>query len=198
MIDTSIPIYLASKSPRRRKLLKLIYPHVHVLDIATDEEVRPGEAPAEIVKRLASEKMDAAMVKVKKGLVVTADTLVALDGLVLGKPEDEKDAFAMLRRLSGREHHVFTGICIGLMPSGKKLLSFEKTKVVFKELADDEIISYIKSGSPMDKAGSYGIQDDYGAVFVTKITGCYYNVVGLPLAKTHTMIQKVIANAAKN
>lgn len=193
MINQSYPLYLASKSPRRRKLLKLIYPEIHVLDVDTDEEFFENESPVITVKRIAIEKMDAALAKVKKGIILTADTIVVLDGHIIGKPKNEQDAFSILRKLSGRSHFVYTGICLQVTPQNKRITSYEKTKVVFRELSDDEIRNYIASGSPMDKAGAYGIQDDFGAVFVKKIVGCYYNVVGLPLTKTHLLLKEIVA-----
>jgi septum formation protein len=106
---------------------------------------------------------------------------VVLDDEILHKPKDEQDAFRILTQLSDNTHTVFTGICLFDKPSGKYLTDFQATEVSFRKLEDDEISSYIATGSPMDKAGAYGIQDDFGAVFVSNIKGCYYNIVGLPL-----------------
>ncbi len=114
-------------------------------------------------------------------IVLGADTVVVLDGEILGKPIDRNDATRMLRRLSGNTHTVYTGIALVDSSSLRVSTAVARTEVTFRELGDEEIADYITGGSPMDKAGAYGIQDDYGAVFVSHIVGCYYNIVGLPL-----------------
>lgn len=190
MINTSIPIYLASKSPRRRKLLKQINLKYKSFSVDVDEKIFDKEPPHKTVLRLSIEKLEAAKTKVKKGVIVTADTIVVLDHHVLGKPKNKKDAFRILKILSGRTHIVYTGYSIYNSINRKTISEFEKTEVTFRELTDEEILEYIDGGSPMDKAGAYGIQDDFGAVFIKKINGCYYNVIGLPLAKFyHALIR---------
>jgi septum formation protein len=129
-------------------------------------------------------------VKVSDGTIIGADTIVVLDGEMLGKPNDRVEAVDMLKRLSGRTHTVVTGIALVEVPSGRNTVEVESTKVTFREIPEEEIREYVDGGSPLDKAGAYGIQDDYGAVFVTRIEGCYYNVVGLPLARLHTMMRR--------
>lgn len=189
MINSSTKLYLASKSPRRRKLLKQLNLSFKSFSVEMDEKVRSNEKPAQAVLRLSREKLELAKVKVKNGIIITADTIVVLDNMILGKPKNKKDAFRILRMLSGRTHIVYTGYSIFNSVSGKTISDYEKTEVTFRNLIDDEILEYIDGGSPMDKAGAYGIQDDFGAVFIKKINGCYYNVVGLPLAKLyHTLI----------
>lgn len=185
-------IYLASKSPRRKKLLKLLGIKFKSFSVDLNEEILDGEHPILTVKRLANQKLELAKTKVKSGIIITADTIVVLDKEIIGKPKDEKDAFVILKKLSGRTHIVYTGFAIENLDSKKMIVDYERTKVTFRKMSDEEIMNYIKSGSPMDKAGAYGIQDDYGAVFVSKINGCYYNVVGLPLQKLFLALQKVI------
>lgn len=192
MIKTSLPIYLASKSPRRRKLLKQLRIKFKSFAVDTNEEVHPGEKPYQAVKRIASEKMLVAKQKIKKGIIITADTIVFLDNRVLGKPKNEKDAFRMLKELSGRTHSVYSAYCIHNTANNRMITEYVKTDVTFRKLSEDEIEEYIKSGSPMDKAGAYGIQDDFGAVFIEKINGCYYNVVGLPLSKFYHALLRIL------
>jgi septum formation protein len=191
MIQTDLPVYLASKSPRRRKLLKLLDIKFKAISVDLDEKIKNGEKPVDAVKRIASEKLDAARLHLRKGLIITADTVVVIDGKIIGKPKDEADAKRILRKLSGNTHEVFTGFALYNSKTGKKIMDYERTKVTFRKLDDNEIDEYIKSGSPMDKAGAYGIQDDYGAVFIEKISGCYYNVVGLPLARLYKRLKEI-------
>jgi septum formation protein len=185
-------IYLASKSPRRRKLLKQIAVHFKSLSVDLNEDIIEGEHPVKTVKRLALDKSDAAIKKIKSGIIITADTIVVLNNEIIGKPKNKKNAFDILSRLSGKTHAVYTGFVIYDISTGRKIVDYEKTKVTFRKLLPEEIRSYIETGSPMDKAGAYGIQDDFGAVFVEKINGCYYNVVGLPLAKFYKRLMEFI------
>ena len=185
MIKTTLPIYLASRSPRRRKLLKQLNINFKSFSVDLIESIDNGEKPIHNVKRLANEKMDKAKEKVKHGIIITADTIVVLDGIVIGKPKNKKDAKVILKRLSGRTHIVYTGFEIYNSEKDTIITDCEKTFVTFRKISDKEIEDYIRSGSPMDKAGAYGIQDDFGAVFIEKINGCYYNVVGLPLTKVY-------------
>ena len=192
MIKSDIKIYLASKSPRRRKLLKQLGLKFTSFSVDLNEEVFDGEHPIQTVKRLAKHKSQAAVKKVKVGIVITADTIVVLDGEIIGKPKNEKDAFKILSKLSGRTHSVYTGILVNNISKNKSIVDYVRTEVTFRKLSPKEIRDYIKTGSPMDKAGAYGIQDDFGAVFVERIDGCYYNVVGLPLAKLYNMLLRII------
>lgn len=171
---------LASNSPRRRELLgqmglkdfKIVAPDV-------DESVEDGLSPAAMVERLSLRKAKAAAEKAgADGLIIAADTVVALDGKVLGKPRGEADAFAMLSSLSGREHHVYTGVTV--LQGERAVTEHEETAVVFRTLEPGEIRGYIATGEPMDKAGAYGIQG-LGALLVSGIRGDYCNVVGLPV-----------------
>ena len=192
MINNSIPIYLASKSPRRRKLLKQLNLKFKSFGIEMDESIHKNEKPFKAVTRLSREKLNIAKTKVKTGIIITADTIVVLNKTILGKPVNKKDAFRILKYLSGKTHVVYTAYSIYNSISNKTITEYEKTEVTFHELTDEEINDYIAGGSPMDKAGAYGIQDDFGAVFIKKINGCYYNVVGLPLAKFYHALLRIL------
>jgi len=191
MINTKLPIYLASKSPRRRKLLNQLGINFKSFSVDLNEEVVDGEHPVKTVKRLALHKLEVAKRKVRKGIIITADTIVVLDKKIIGKPENKKEAKLFLSKLSGRTHTVYTGFAIYNSDTSKTILDYEKTFVTFRVLNKKEISDYVDAGSPMDKAGAYGIQDDFGAVFVSKINGCYYNVVGLPLSKLYASLHKI-------
>lgn len=193
MIKTDLPVYLASKSPRRRKLLKQLNIRFTSFSVDADEKILTNELPYKAVLRLSKEKLNKAKEKVKKaGIIITADTIVVLNNKIIGKPVNEEDAFYILNELSGRTHIVYTGYSVYNSANDKIISEYEKTKVTFRKLNKQEILDYIKTGSPMDKAGAYGIQDDFGAVFIKKINGCYYNVVGLPLAKLYYAFLKVL------
>lgn len=192
MIKTKLPLYLASKSPRRKKLLEQLNLKFESFNVELNEEILDGEHPVKTVKRLSSQKMDLARCEVKRGIIITADTIVVLGREIIGKPKNKKDAERILKKLSGKTHLVYTGYAIYNTSKKKLITDYEKTRVTFRKLDDREIRDYIKTGSPMDKAGAYGIQDDFGAVFVRKIEGCYYNVVGLPLTKVYDSLKKVI------
>jgi septum formation protein len=185
MFKKNTNIYLASKSPRRRKLLKQIGLNFKSFSVDLDEEVLDGEHPIRTVKRLSQEKMTLASAKVKEGIIITADTIVVLDKQIIGKPKNKKDAVKILNLLSDKKHYVYTGFSIMDKKSNIVITDYEKTAVIFNKLTTAQIKNYVNDGSPMDKAGAYGIQDDYGSVFVKRINGCYYNVVGLPVAKLY-------------
>jgi septum formation protein len=187
----SSPVVLASRSPRRLALLSQIGLTVRVIVSDVPEDLDPTLTPEANAEALARLKAQHVARDIPEGIVLGADTIVVLDHHVLGKPVDEADAERMLMLLSGRTHTVFTGFALVDRPSGRTISGVEATKVTFRTLPLEEVRSYIRGGSPMDKAGSYGIQDDYGAVFVTRIEGCYYNVVGLPLARVHEAMKKL-------
>jgi septum formation protein len=191
MLNFPLPVYLASKSPRRKKLLNQLNIKFEVINIHIDETGKNGESPSGMVKRLSKEKMEKALEKVKDGIIITADTIVVLDKEILGKPKDKKDAEKILKKLSGRTHTVYTGFSVFNSGNNKFITDFEKTNVTFRKLESKEMKNYIDSGTPMDKAGAYGIQDDFGAVFIKKINGDYYNVVGLPLCKLYESLKKI-------
>ncbi|MBI5475208.1 MAG: septum formation protein Maf [Ignavibacteriales bacterium] len=182
-------IILASKSPRRQNLLKQIGLDFKVIESGINEELSDIKTPIEHVLELSKQKAKEVAKKIDNALIIGADTIVYIDGKILGKPSDEKDAVQMLNRLSGQTHQVYTGFTLLDVPSQKILSDYEKTEVTFRNLSKEEIEKYVKSGSPMDKAGAYGIQDDYGAVFVQNINGCFYNVVGFPLTKFYLAME---------
>ncbi|MBI5020204.1 MAG: septum formation protein Maf [Ignavibacteriales bacterium] len=183
-------LILASRSPRRQILLKQLGLKFDVVESGVDEDIDHIQIPIEHVTILSQQKAIAVGKQVENGFVIGADTIVVLDGRILGKPEDANDAIKMLGLLSDRIHKVFTGFTILDRPSNKIYSDYEMTDVTFRKIFDDEIKEYVRSGSPLDKAGAYGIQDDYGAVFVKKIDGCFYNVVGFPLTKFYLAIEK--------
>ena len=162
------------------------------LSVNISEDIIDGENPALTVKRLALHKANEATLKIKNGILITADTIVVLNNSTIGKPENKREAYKILSKLSGRTHIVYTGFVVRNIDKKKQIIDYEKTKVTFRKLSAKEIREYIKTGSPMDKAGAYGIQDDFGAVFIGKIEGCYYNVVGLPLAKLYKSLLEIL------
>lgn len=192
MIKADLPIYLASRSPRRRKLLKQLNIKFKSFSVNLDESFRDNETPLQNVLRICKEKMELAKNRVSDGVVITCDTIVVIGDEILGKPVDKKDAFRLLKKLSGKTHIVITAYCIYNYLTKKQITEYQETKVTFRKLTDEEIIEYIETGSPMDKAGAYGIQDDFGAVFVKRIEGCYYNVVGLPLSKFYHSLLRIL------
>ena len=170
------PVVLASASPRRRELLHLVGIEHTVIPADIDETHPPGEAPAAYAERLAREKAGA--IERDDAIVIGSDTIVVVDGDVLGKPRDREQAVAMLRRLSGRAHVVMTGVAVAW--SGRISSGVEEAGVTFRPLSDDEIRRYVETGEPMDKAGAYGIQG-FGATIVDRVDGDYFAVMGLPL-----------------
>lgn len=180
-------IILASNSPRRRELLgQMGLKDFQVSAPNVDETVEPGLSPAEMVEELSLRKARAASKKAgPEDLVIAADTVVALDGKVLGKPRDREDAFAMLSALSGREHRVYTGVTV--LRGEEAATGHEETTVAFRALEPGEIRGYIATGEPMDKAGAYGIQG-LGALLVSGIRGDYCSVVGLPVFRLARML----------
>ena len=172
---------LASKSPRRRELLKKIGVQAELMTANVDESVIKNLPPENTVTELALLKAtDVAKYFCGDTYVIGADTVVCVDGEILGKPKNIDEAKRMLRKLSGRSHFVYTGYCIVHCKSGVAVSKYEKTEVFFKELSDKEIDAYVKTREPMDKAGAYGIQEK-GSLFIEKINGDYFNVVGLPV-----------------
>ena len=143
-----------------------------------------------MVKRLAREKAADVASRARSGIVIGADTIVVLDGHVLGKPRDPREARSMLRRLSGQTHTVYTGVALIDARTGRSTVFHERTRVTFRKISAQEIAEYVRSGSPLDKAGAYGIQDDFGAVFVEKVSGCFYTVVGFPLSRFYVELPR--------
>lgn len=182
-------IILASASPRRRKLLEQLGFELTIDPSSVEEIFDESLEPSLMARNLASLKAEEVSRRHPSQIVLGADTIVVLDGLMLAKPIDAEDAKSMLRLLSGREHQVWTGVSL-IRQSSQTHISFaECTEVQFAALSDHEIDAYVATGSPLDKAGAYGIQDDWGAVFISGISGDYYNVVGLPL---HAMYRNLL------
>ena len=173
-------IILASQSPRRRELLNQMgLKGFKVTSPDVDEAIEGNRPPAQIVEELSLRKARAVAESADEDdLIIAADTVVALEGAVLGKPEDEVSAFSMLSALSGNRHYVYTGVTV--IQGDKVVTQHEMTTVTFRELEPEEITNYIATGEPMDKAGAYGIQGR-GALLVSGIKGDYFNVMGLPV-----------------
>ena len=182
-------VILASQSPRRRELLGQMGFTDFVIRPAQGEEiVDPNLSPDKLVEELSRQKCaEVAAAAAPDDLVIAADTVVAIDGTVLGKPHSEQEAYAMLSRLSGRHHTVYTGVTISR--GSESVTAHEATRVHFRPLTPAEIEAYVSTGEPMDKAGSYGIQG-YGAMLVEGISGDYFNVVGLPVCLLGRMLAR--------
>lgn len=184
-------LVLASASPRRRQLLAQIGLAFRVRESDVDEGPLLAGAgdPRRLTRGLALAKAMAVGRFETDALVLAADTVVVLDGEILGKPRDAEEAAAMLSRLQGRTHRVVTGVAVLDAATGRSRTAAEETRVTLRELSPGEIAAYVAGGEPMDKAGAYAVQG-LGAVLVTRIEGCYYNVVGLPLALTADLLQE--------
>lgn len=181
-------IILASQSPRRRELLERMgIRDFEVLPARGEELADPSLPPAELVEELSRRKCAEVAALRPGGLVIGADTVVSIDGQVLGKPRDRAEAERMLRALSGRQHTVYTGVTV--LYNGTEETGSERTSVRFRPLTDGDITRYIATGEPMDKAGAYGIQG-YGSVLVEGISGDYYNVMGLPVCRLARMLAR--------
>jgi len=180
-------IVLASASPRRRELLANLGLDYTVLPALTEIPPDPSLSPEEAVVRIAAGKArDAALRAPGDALIIAADTLVWLDGVPLGKPADAADAARMLRLLSGRTHAVLTGVA--LLRGQRLETAAEKTDVTFREMTEGEIARYVASGEPLDKAGAYGAQGR-GAMFIRRIDGDFFNVMGLPVCRLSLMLR---------
>lgn len=180
-------IILASNSPRRKELLKYLYQDFLVIPADIDETIPKDIEIEKSAEYVAIKKAKAISKDNQDSLVIGCDTIVLVDNTILGKPKDKSNCLNMLKSLSGREHSVITGVCVVF---GEKMITFsEETKVKFYTLSDDEILKYISTGEPFDKAGGYGIQG-YGSLLVEKISGDYFNVVGLPISKLNQELKK--------
>jgi septum formation protein len=177
---TPVRIILASQSPRRRELLAQIGLAHEVRPADIDESVHPGEEPVPHCERLARDKAHTLALLHPDAVVIGSDTIVVIDGAILGKPRDAADAVTMLERLSGREHTVYTAVAVA--QGGRTLSAVEAVRVQFRTLSREQIDAYVNTGEPMDKAGAYGIQG-FGATIVQRIDGDYFAVMGLPLGK---------------
>ena len=182
---------LASASPRRKELLGRIGIDFEVVVSEADEESVPKDIPVNLyVQELAMLKAAATAKQIsgRDKIIISADTVVTLDGAVLGKPKDAEDAYEMLTKLSDRVHEVYTGICVLRMSDAKTVCKTVCTEVRFKQLTPEKISAYIATGEPMDKAGAYGIQAK-GALLIDGINGDYFNVVGLPIATLSEVLE---------
>ena len=180
-------LVLASASPRRQELLRNAGISFEVQPAHIPEDPLPGEQARDCAERLAREKAQTVSRVRPQDIVLGADTVVVIDGVILGKPTDATDAARMLRMLSGREHQVITAVCI--VANGKLSVASETTKVTMSEISETEIADYIASGEPMDKAGAYAIQG-IASRWIPRIEGDYCNVVGLPVALTWRMLRE--------
>ena len=173
-------IVLASQSARRRELLPYIFPEFEVLPSSADETAPDGIEAEYVPEILAVRKAQDIAKSRPDALVIGCDTVVILDGEIFGKPKDEAEAFLMLKALSGKTHDVVSGVC--LCCRGKTMSFSQTTRVTFYPLSDADVLEYISAENPLDKAGSYGIQDK-GGLFVRSIEGDHYNVIGFPIAR---------------
>lgn len=180
------PVILASKSPRRQELLRLMDIDFRVVLKEVDESFPDGLTPTEVALHIARKKAEAFDETVGDEVVLTADTIVCIDGLILGKPETRAHAIEMLQMLSGRVHQVITGVC--LLYKGRYNNFYDLTEVLFRKLSDAEISNYVDKYQPLDKAGSYGIQELIGLIGIERIEGSYTNVVGLPTQKVYAQL----------
>lgn len=191
---TQRTIYLASSSPRRHELIRMLQLPVHIYPSDADETIEPSTPPMHIVEQLSLRKATAVRnqllaesVPVPNGIILGSDTIVVLNGQVLGKPKDAAQAYVMLSSLQGHTHEVWTGIALLDLHSDQSVIKHRLTKVSMKSLTPNQIDRYIATGEPLDKAGSYGIQG-IGATLIDSIDGCYFNVVGLPISLLSDML----------
>ncbi len=182
---------LASASPRRKELLAKLLQHFRVVNSRIDESNIRADSPLQFAMKAARAKAKAVAAKYKYAVVIGADTVVVLEKKVLGKPKDHDEAIAMLKSLAGKTHKVITGIAV-ILPCQKIISDSAVTKVTMKAISDQEILDYVKTGSPLDKAGAYGIQE-IEEIFIDRIEGDYDNVVGLPLFA----LQKILSRKIK-
>ena len=192
--NSGFKFILASNSPRRKELLSMIGLEFEVKPANIDENITEYKDFSDYVMKLSKLKAEFIAEELhhsisdknrNKYIILASDTIVVINGQVLNKPQDYKEAYEMLSLLSNNTHEVYTGICLINTQTMKTITDYEVTEVTFRKLSDIEIDDYIQTGSPMDKAGAYGIQEDLGAVFVSRINGDYYNVVRLPLQKLY-------------
>lgn len=190
MLKNTNPIILASKSPRRQELLHLMGIEFKVVLRDVDESYPAGLSPSDIAVYIAEKKAKAFDEVIENEIVITADTIVSLEGKILGKPDNEAHAFEILSDLSGKRHEVITAV--SLLKNHKLTSFYEVSEVFFKELSAEQIKYYVSTYSPMDKAGAYGIQEWIGLVAVAKINGSYSNIVGLPTQRLYAELCKLM------
>jgi septum formation protein len=178
---------LASESPRRRELLSVVGVPFRVIPAGVDEIPRPGEPPSRFVRRAALDKGEAVAALHPSSFVLSADTIVVSDGRILGKPRDRAEARRMLSRLAGREHKVYTAVCLLCRDRGYRDLGMESTRVRFRPLSAAEIAAYARTGECDDKAGAYAAQGA-GVLLIDRVAGSFSNVVGLPMTRAVAML----------
>jgi septum formation protein len=188
----SMNLVLASQSPRRRELLSILGLPFAVIPSSIEEIPLAGETPEAFVVRAAREKGMEVASRVSQSVVLSADTVVAIDGEILGKPQDEEDAVRMLRKLSGRDHWVYTAVRVVNQRQRQTLDGLERTRVWFKQLTDQEIREYLRREDVYDKAGAYAIQG-YAGIYIPKIEGNYFNVMGLPLPLVYELLCRTLS-----
>ncbi|MGE5418266.1 MAG: Maf family protein [Acidobacteriota bacterium] len=186
-------LVLASGSPRRRQLLESLGLTFDIIPPPAEEITQIWNTPQDYAEQLSQYKARQVAEKVVDAVVLAADTIVVKNHEIMGKPQSTQEAQNMLQALSGASHTVVTGICIIDVSSRQELIDSETTTVYFKKLSDEKISRYLDTGEPFDKAGAYGIQG-HGALLVEKVDGCFYNVVGLPLAKLESMLETLGIN----
>lgn len=189
MTEMGLPLVLASQSPRRRELLEVLGIPFSIVVSTADETVRPGESPEVYVARVARAKGVEVASRVRGSVVLSADTVVTIGGEILGKPADRNDAIRMLEKLSGRDHEVYTAVCVINQSTGGMQEVLERTRVWFSPVTRAEILDYIDREDVMDKAGAYAIQG-FASIYIPKIEGSYSNVMGLPLALVWNLVPK--------
>ncbi|MBT6254227.1 septum formation inhibitor Maf [Candidatus Uhrbacteria bacterium] len=182
-------LILGSTSPRRKALLELINLPFDIVPSEYEEDMTLDMPPKELVQHLSKGKADSVVKKVEKGIVIAADTIVALNGKVMGKPKSDEEARKMLQELSGNTHEVMTGLTLIDVESGRSLSRANISKVTFKTIPEHEIDAYIASGNTRNRAGAYGIQD-LGSLFISGIEGDYYGIMGMPLYELMNMLKE--------
>lgn len=183
-------IILASTSPRRHELAQGMGLEFDIVPSKYEEDMTLKMSASELVKTLSYGKAKEVAERIGKGIVIGVDTIVVFKGKKLGKPKSEKDAFKMLKSFSGKWQEVYSGVAIIDCESGKEIKDYEVTKVKFRKMNDEEIWKYIKTGDPMDKGGAYGIQG-LSSIFIERVEGCYFNVVGFPVHNVYKNLKKL-------
>lgn len=186
-------IILATTSPRRHGLAQQMGLDFEIVPSNYEEDMTRKMKPKEMVLEFSHGKASDVAKKFKEGIVIGIDTIVVFNGKNLGKPKDDNSAFKMLKSFSGKKQQVISGVCLIDCKTGKIIQDSEKTEVFFKKMEDNEIKSYLKTGEHLDKAGGYGIQD-LSSIFIKKINGCYFNVMGFPIYNIYKNLQKLGVN----
>ena len=190
-LKTSPPLVLASQSPRRKELLSILGIPFTIRPAAIDETPMSDESPETFVVRMAREKAEEVASRLAGSVILSADTIVTIDGAILGKPVSEDDAVGMLRRLAARRHSVYTAVCVVNQTKGETLEGLDRTEVWFNEMSESQILDYVRHEDVMDKAGAYAIQG-YASIYIPKIEGNYSNVMGLPLPLVYELVTRTL------